>query len=217
MNILHENSHGIQMVRVDMKKRSKVTVRNSHGDCMRTYRFNNIQDRFESPYISWANLDCCGGWACDEAYLDTAVQCGAKLYAGKTQTLKRVPYFLQYPTKSEALDAFEAFKKTLPEGVVAGQEELCESNGHYLHTDICRTGTIAEHIDLDAVFDFYCKLGIYAPRDEVRRLCDVEIRQYGTPNAPFVYFTPCSEAQLITTGLLLGYPLESTASILCGY
>ena len=100
---------------------------------------------------------------------------------------------------------------------VAGQEELCESNGYYLHTYICRTGTIAEHIDLDAVFDFYCKLGIYAPRDEVRRLCDVEIRQYGTPNAPFVYFTPYSEAQLIASGLLLGYPLESTVSIVCGY
>jgi len=26
MNILHENSHGIQMIRVDMKKRSKVTI-----------------------------------------------------------------------------------------------------------------------------------------------------------------------------------------------
>ena len=124
---------------------------------------------------------------------------------------------MQYLAKGEALDAFEALKKTLPEGVVARQEELPESKGHYLHTYICRTGTIAEHIDVDAVLDFYDKLGIYAPRDEVRRLCDVEIMQYGTPNAPFVYFNPCSEAQLITTGLLLGYPLESTASILCGY
>lgn len=86
--------------------------------------------------------------------------------------------------KSEALDAFEALEESFPEGVVSGQEELRESNEHYLHTYICRTGTIAEHIDLDAVFDFYCKLGICAPGDEVRRLCDVEIMQYGTPNAP---------------------------------
>lgn len=186
------------MVRVDMKKRSKVTVRNSHGDCMRIYRFNNIQDRFESPYISWANLYCCGGWACDEAYLDTAVQCRAKLYAGRTQALK------QYP----------AFEATLPEGVVAGQEELRESSEHYY---VCRTGTIADHIDLDAVFDFYTKLGIYAPRDVVRRLCNVEIRLCGTPNAPFVYLEACTAAELIITGLLLGYPIESTASILCGY
>lgn len=190
------------MVRGDMKKRSKVTVRNSRGDCMRIYRFNNIQDRFESPYISWANLDCCGGWACDEVYLDTAVQCGAKLYAGRTQTLKQ----------------YLAFEATLPEGVVAGQEELRESNQHYLYTFICRTGTIADHIDLDAVFDFYTKLGIYdAPRDAVCRLCNVEIRQYGTANAPFIYFNAATDAEWITTGLLLGYPLESTASILCGY
>lgn len=70
---------------------------------------------------------------------------------------------------------------------------------------------------MDVVFDFYCKLGIYAPNDEVCRLCDVEIRQYGTPNAPFVYFEVCTAAEQITTGLLLGYPLESTASILCRY
>ena len=80
--------------------------------------------------------------------------------------------------KSEPLSASEALKEGLPKGVVTDQEELFESNEHYLHTYICPTGTIAEHIDLDVVFDFYCKLGIYAPRDEVRRLCDVEIRQY---------------------------------------
>ena len=97
------------------------------------------------------------------------------------------------------------------------QEALCKSSEHYLHTYICRTGAIAEHIDLEAVFDFYCKPGIYAPRYEVRRLCDVEIMQYGTPNTLFVYLETYTTAELFTTGLLLGYPLESTASILCGY
>ncbi len=125
---------------------------------------------------------------------------------------------MEYPTKAEALESFETFKQTLPSDIVAGEEKLLESGDTCLHTFICRTGTIADHIDLDAVFDFYTKLGIYdAPRDAVRRLCDVEIRQYGTPNAPFVYFESCTAAELITTGLLLGYPLESTASILGGY
>lgn len=41
--------------------------------------------------------------------------------------------------------------------------------------------------------------------------------QYGTPDAPLVYFKSCTAAELITTGLLLGYPLESTASILGGH
>lgn len=130
MNILHENSHGIQMIRVDMKKRSKVTVRNSYGDYMRTYRFNNIQECFKSPYISWANLDCCGGWACDEAYLDTAVQRGLKLYAGRTQFLKREPYLMQYPTKDEALAVFESMKQTLPSGIVAGEKNYSNPVTH---------------------------------------------------------------------------------------
>lgn len=122
-----------------------------------------------------------------------------------------------FKIKSEPPSASEALKEGLSKGVVTDQEELCESNEHYLYTYICQTRTIAEYIDLDVVFDFYCKLGIYAPNDEVCRLCDVEIRQYGAPNAPFVYFGVCTAAEQITTGLLLRYPLESTASILSGY
>ena len=96
------------------------------------------------------------------------------------------------------------------------QEALCKSSEHYLYTYVCQTRTIAEHIDLDAVFDFCCKLSIYAPSDEVRRLCDVETMQY-THHVPFVYLESCTAAKQITTGLLLGCPFESTANILCGY
>ena len=214
--ILHENPYGIQIIREDMKKRSKVTVRIAGGEPIRTYRFNLIPDQFDCPYISWANLDHCGGWVSDGSYLDTAVQNGLKLYAGRTQALK-CSYLPNYPSMEEALTVFKKLSATLPEGVIADQEELIESDGRCLHTFICRTGTIADHIDLDAVFDFYEKLGITVPTEEVRRLCNIEIKQYGLANAPFVYFNAKTAAELITTGLLLGYPLESTASILTGH
>ena len=54
-------------------------------------------------------------------------------------------------------------------------------------------------------------------QQEIGRLCDIEISCYGTSHAPFQYVRAVTMVQLITTGLLLGYPIESTASILQGY
>ena len=89
--ILHENSHGIKIERTDFKRRSQVKVisyRDDDQHTHRTYRFNKTSNSFSSPFMSWENLDCCGGWAFDEKYLTHAVQDGKKLYAGIAIPLK---------------------------------------------------------------------------------------------------------------------------------
>lgn len=88
--VLHHNSKGVSIVREDLKTRSQVKVVSEFAGkraCLRTYRFNLIHETVEVPYCSWANLDCCGGWSCDEEYLDTAVQKGLKLFAGITNQI----------------------------------------------------------------------------------------------------------------------------------
>ena len=90
----------------------------------------------------------------------------------------------------------------------------------WLSTFICREGTIADYFDLESVFEFYEKLGIVFPallKAEVKRLCGIEIRRYGEKEAPYLFYNSESDTKLVTTGLLLGYPIESTASIICGY
>lgn len=52
---------------------------------------------------------------------------------------------------------------------------------------------------------------------EIRRLCGLEIRSYGAISAPFQYTQAETKVQLVTAGLLLGCPIESTVSILQGY
>ena len=219
--ILHQNSMGIMMVREDFKNRSqvKVIIENEMGRyCHRTYRFNFIQETFDSPYISWANLDCCGGWGYDEEYLTTAVQEGRKLFAGIATPL-RGKYSPNYPTEEMARRQFESFKNTLSPDIFADYEDDPVSS-KYLYTYICRRGKITDYIDLDAVFSFYKKLGLVIPGEvkaEVERCCDYEIKAFGTSSAPFHYSNAVSGVELITTGLLLGYPIESTVSILQGY
>lgn len=219
--ILHRNSKGITIVREDFKTRSQVKVVSEFAEkrtCLRTYRFNLIHEPIEIPYCSWANLDCCGGWSYDEEYLDTAVQKNLKLFSGRTTSLKS-EYSPNCPTAEEARCQFDAMKDTLPDGVLGGIEDTAEDT-RFLHTFLCRTGSISEYIDLGRVFSFYEKLGVHVSnteRQEIGRLCDIEISCYGTSHAPLQYVRAVTMVQLITTGLLLGYPIESTASILQGY
>lgn len=181
---------------------------------LRVYRFPKLDESFESQYISWANLNCCGGWTYTESYLDTAVQDGKKLYAGRTTWLKS-SLFPNRLNRSDAIAQLNQAKKLLPDDVLMGVESRYDDR--LLPTYICRKGCISDYFDLDAVFGFYGKLGVTLSdhyKHKIRTLCSYEIENYGTGKAPFTYYNPDDDAELITTGLLLGYPLESTASLI---
>ena len=217
--VIFRNPFGIEMVKTDFVKRSQVKVVyvSDQGErhTIRTYRFNRIDKKFLSPYISWENLDCCGGWSFDEAYLDTAVQKGKKLYAGRTVIVDS-KYF-DGPTRKEATEQFVQFKKDLPANVFADVETNQKKSDSVLATFICKIGCLADYYDLDDVFSFQKLLGITisdTEKSEIIGLCHTPIKNYGTKSAPFIYFFSESRAELIVTGLLLGYPLESTASII---
>lgn len=220
-NILHQNSKGVKMIREDFRHRSQVKVVSTTAQKyfnLHTYRFNFIHEPVELPYCSWANLDCCGGWSFDEEYLDTAVQKGLKLFAGRTTLLKH-QYIPDNPTLEEAQKQFKDFQASLPAGVFAGVERG-PSQTDYFYTFVCRTGKISDYIDLNTVFGFYDMLGqniSSEEKKEIERLCCLEIKTYGTDSAPFPYARASTNTELITTGLLLGYPIESTVSILQGY
>lgn len=181
--LLHQNSQGVKIVREDYKKRSQVKVFSEYEGkrhILRSYRFNQIPDRFNSPFCSWANLDCCGGWSSDDTYLDTAVQEGKKLYAGRYQHLKS-SYFPDLPSMDEALQDFQKIVDALSDGVTAGIEGRYDRED-FLYTFICREGRIADYFDLHSVFEFYGKLGLEFPSyvvNQVKALCHIEIKTFG--------------------------------------
>lgn len=192
-SVLFTNPIGITIERTDYKNRSKVRVHNN-GYHLRTYRFNNVPE-FESPYISWQNLDQCGGWATRNDYLKTAVQNGTKLFAGIVHQ------------ESESFDCSD-------DVVVITKPHWWE--GH-CETHICRKGCLSDYYDLDAVLAHYSRLGIDLTVDEVERIhefCNIELSVFATDQAPFDYGNVETLEDLVVTGLLLGYPLESTAFII---
>lgn len=103
------------------------------------------------------------------------MQKGLKLFADRSVWAKN-QYDVNAPTREELQHQFKAFKESLPTDVLADIEsEQVSPNCFY--TFVCRAGTIADHIDLGTVFEFYEKLGqniSAAEKREIERLCGLE-------------------------------------------
>lgn len=195
ISIYKENLKGICTVKVQVEQPKR-----NYTLCK--YMFPDLTIDYVSDFINWANLNCCGGWAYDKSYLYTAVQNSKKLYAGIT--VKEIP--------KEILE-------TLPDDCVYGIEPLEPYGGNNpdIHNYyICKTGTIEDYINISKVFYEYEKFGFPLSKEiilEVKNYCRTDIVNFAS-YIPYKYYAPINPSQFITTGLLLGYPIESTISVL---
>ena len=187
--VLHENSKGIKIIREDYKKRSKVCVIGFDGTSIRTYRFNNVPE-YKHPYLSWENLDHCGGWASDDTYLLSAVHDGKKPAA---------QYYYGYnsvPKIRKSRDVEVSIKRI--------------SDMVY----ITRTCSLKDLFNIDDIIKAYMAHDIYINSDRLvpymkKPIMDLMEKRF--------WINPNDIYELIITGLMLGYPIESTASIIQGY
>lgn len=193
--ILHENSKGVRLIREDKVKRSTVKAVGPVNNAIHTYRFNNLPF-YSHPLLSWANLDCCGVWAFDKDYLYTAVQDGKKPVADISATA--LPEILPAPDYDVWYDP------------------VATTNGPYTyhHMLIARRGCLSDFFNLQEIVAAYARQGVRAKKDEIQRY-------FSTPLIDLFqdkfWVNPQTDTELIVTGLGLGYPIESTASIICGY
>jgi hypothetical protein len=202
IEILLETNRGVIFEKTSTKNRCKVAVKNKgDGFTHMVYRFKNGVEPISSPYISWENLNCCDGWVFDKSYLLTAVQGGKKLCAGIT-----------FDNEGDLA------------GYIGGLTDehlyFCRppmQNGartfYYHCIDVVRKGAVTDYIEMGAVLRTYGKLGIANFNPE--RLSELlRIPMIQLVSSTFDYANPKTPEELITAGLLLGYPLESTAWIL---
>ena len=231
--IIFESSvgNGIVFEKTSYKNgRCKVAAKiKSSGITDMTYRFKDLPG-LESQYISWENLSYCCGWNSNDSYLNTAVQCGKKLFAGISFSTYDDAGFIQnqlerfgrrFLTEDEARAMIEDLKENLPSDCLMLQEEpdRKHSMGKTIFADICKKGLIADYIDIDSVFAAYSRLGVHIAADaaiQIQELCRVPIERYAGKSAPYKYFDAKGGVELVVTGLLLGYPLESTAWLIEG-
>ena len=195
-----------------MNKKCKVVVKHKNrSGVLMTYRFKDVPG-LDSPYLSWENLNCCGGWAFDSSYLYTAVQRGKKLVSGFSFT------FSNEDDERFATEKISALKNELPSDCILGNENPHETkNGPYTshHHFICKIGALTDYINMDDVFATYTRLGIVIGDDmanHIKELCSGNsLETFASLSAPVNYANTPTALDLIISGLLLGYPIESTA------
>ena len=188
------SNNNIRFERRDLKKRSEVRVINdSCNYILHTYRFNNVKIEYNTKYMNWANVNCSGGWIWDKIYLRTAVQNDSKLYSGLSED------------EFNLIDVYD-------ENLIYGRE----SDGHYF---ICKKGCVSDYIDIEHIFNVYNMLGVTLFEDDkqiIRDMCQENIKTYADVNNKFNfdYANPKRVYEFIFNGMLLGYPVETTVSIL---
>ena len=223
--IVFESNRGIIFERTLFNNgKARLAVRFKDNNKMITdYRYTNAPG-LQSPYLNWENLNCVDGWIYDKTYLHTAVQNDKKLYAGICFSIaKEEMYSSQalppcFYTEGEVAERVEAMTEGLPGDCVLGVEgpdsDRLYSTLRYIY--ICKTGAIQDYIDVDDVVSVYGRFGINLDDSHIYRikeLCSVEISSFAD-NTRMDYGNPNSVAEWVATGLLLGYPIETTASIL---
>ena len=201
--LIYKGDYGIVFIRTDNGCISKVSVKmESSRRAIRSYTFRNIPDNtFQSPYISWANLNCCDGWTFDKSYLLTAVQEGRKLCSG----------MIMYD---------EIVAKNYIESLSDEYLHFCSPPTHNgpqtrYHIDVTRKGSIDDYIEMESVQRTYSALELdFLDFGYIRRYASEQMIHLLDGTIPFDYANPVGSEQHVVTGLLLGYPLESTAAIL---
>lgn len=219
--VLNENSYGIRMIRTDKVRRSKVDVVSENGYRHMTYRMNNVPF-YKHSLLSWKNLDYCGGWgAKDEEYLYTAVQKDHKLMALITVPL----YEVDCPETENNLRVIvgDELKTMCPDldDAHEGWRIASVSRDYYgtvCNVQILRRGCFADFFDVKEIVEAYHRQSFdRVKREDLEPYFHVELSELFPNEEIPVTSSNDYDVRSILTGLALGYPIESTASLLNGY
>lgn len=212
-NLLFESPQGVKFIRTDYKKRSKVVVKYQNRHII-TYRFNNIPE-YKHKYLSWENLNCCEGWVYDKSYLRNAVQNDKKLVATV------VEFFDNDDDINGWIDSLK-----IDNNLIYGQSN--EKTSHYneiitmVTITLCKKGTLSDYFDFNDVIKHYSLLLDDCIYDLIKmevlyEMFNKPINEIVIDNSEFNIYHVNVIEDIIYLGLILGYPIESTASLLSNY
>jgi len=193
--------HGIY-IRKYKNTTDKLFINN--GNLMRLYKYPNINRRFSSPKINDYNLHLCGGWTFTNIKEEEVI---TRVIDG----FKPMGFFIT--------DKIKKWKNICEK---SGLSYLIEPNHipteDYYNIGISSKGTFDENFNLqNLIIDYtnYSKqtktlLPTKKIENFILSLKNIEIESYLT----FDYANPTCDQDIIVTGLILGYPIETTVSIM---
>lgn len=184
----------------DKRVYTKIIVNNGH--VMRDYTYPHINRTFFSPMVNDDNLHLCGGW---------------QFHLNWSECLSRVVDGL----KPMGFHIVDVDKKDLYLSYMTQNLDKVEYNvNDNLHIEgkieigVSVKGKFKDVFDMDSLLNDYIQyLGNFEPdlHTLISKLKNEEVSKYLTN---FDYANPESIEDLIITGLILGYPIETTVSII---
>ena len=169
-------------------------------------KYQNICITLESPLLSWRNLFFCSnnyGCAPDYQYMNNAVQNGTKtaatIYMNDT-------------------DVYKSFMDTLPTGIHAAPYGNYSKSEHPVILFVYRDGSLASYFNFEQVMQVYRGHSVDSiDWERVKYLIEKPMNYFANEDECGFSLQSCrNNHTLVVTGLLLGYPVESTIAWLKG-
>ena len=214
---LYTSSYGVQFNRIDYKERSQVRVQNPDHYTHMVYGCYNIPF-FEHKYMSWENLNLCGGWGCDEEEVIERITDDKKvagLYAcyGKTRDSLGDIIIDIRERMGEMADSVVGALFNDPWETYTKKWGFC--------IGFARKGKLSDFYDFQQIREAYGRQGVNFTAKEVvsiMKKMDMEISDlmFTLPDG-YDPVNPRGDDELVVTGMLFGYPIESTASLIMCY
>ena len=209
----NEDGYGLYgFYRRDYKKTSEVIIlNNGHSWCFK-YKFPRVEIPFSSPMVRWDNLFFCGGYSLekpDGTYADKKEYLVDAVIAG----LKPIGFIIVREDESEQI--INKIKKNGLKYAINPHHW----NG-YCEIGIANHGKIKDNFDIEAVIESYRLVSKGLGYNLLTNEDEVKLRKISTSNlSDFISgfdYGNCEKKVFedVLTGLLLGYPIESTVSFL---
>jgi hypothetical protein len=183
--------HGIYIRNQD-DTQEKLFINN--GDLVRKYIYPNTKTEFKSEMVNDFNLHFCGEWT----WPDVDYEYGL---IDRVRRKKKPMGIYICDTRGE-LNKLKHTIRYLNLNITKKDKEL----------GFCQKGKLKDLFDLDSLQKDYVNYLGYKAID-FKKIADKTLDEC---IAPFDYDNPKDDEKLIITGLVFGYPIESTVSIILG-
>lgn len=162
--------------------------------------FFPVRAEYKSPWLSWYNLICCSnnyGPIPVVSYMNHSVQEGKKLAA----TI--------YP------ESGDAYMQAIAE---AGDTYYCypyHVQEYEYMLFFSRKGRLSDYFDMDEILAVYESCDVCLDREKMQDYFGRELSWFGNEDlCPIELHNCLGEEELAVTGLLFGYPVESTVALI---
>ena len=156
---------------------------------------------YQNPYLSWYNLICCSnnyGPIPVVSYMNESVQNGKKIAA------------TVYP--DDALQYMDLIARL-------GEEDYYCFPFHPREYEymlyVSKKGTLADYFNLDEILSVYKNSGVSLDEEKMKFYFQQELSWFGNEEECDIEIHKClGDEKLAITGLLFGYPVESTVALI---